>query len=274
MSGLARALREAAQAFDAISDTPRLDAELLLAHALGIGRETLLLDPPFIDVPDSFAALVERRASGEPIAYITGRRSFWTIELQVAPGVLIPRPDSETLIAAAVEHFAGIDGPSRILDLGTGSGALLLAALDQWPGASGLGIDLSEIALRQARGNAERLRLAARAKFRLGDWAEGVAGRFDLVLCNPPYVASEAELGPGVAAHEPHEALYAGADGLADLARIAPSIARLLAPGGLAAIEIGFDQGESAAALFERQGYLPELAHDLAGRPRALLIFG
>ena len=272
MSAIARALREAAQSFETISDTARLDAELLLAYALGIGRETLLLDPPFIEVPDSFAALVERRAAGEPIAYITGRRGFWTIELEVAPGVLIPRPDSETLIAAAVDHFAGSDCPKRVLDLGTGSGALLLAALDQWPTASGLGIDRSAAALDQAHANAERLGMAGRSEFRLGDWANGIDERFDLVLCNPPYVACDAELGLGVAEHEPSEALYAGEDGLADLARIAPVIGGLLASGGFAAIEIGFDQGASAAELFKSQGFLPALAHDLAGRPRALLL--
>lgn len=272
MSAIARALREAAQAFETISDTPRLDAELLLAHALGIGREALLLDPPDAEVPDSFADLVARRVAGEPIAYLIGRRSFWTIELDVAPGVLIPRPDSETLIAAAVEHFAASDGPKRILDLGTGSGALLLAALDQWPKASGVGVDRSEAALQQARGNAERLGMDERAEFGLGDWTEGIAERFDLILCNPPYVAAGAELGPGVVAHEPHEALFAGEDGLADLTRIAPAIGRLLGPAGLAAIEIGFDQSESAAALFKLEGFLPVLARDLAGRPRALLL--
>lgn len=272
MSAIARALREAAAAFEAISGSPRLDAELLMAQALGIGREALLLGPSTAEVPDSFAALVERRAAGEPVAYLVGRRGFWTIELDVAPGVLIPRPDSETLIVAAVEHFAGSGGPKRILDLGTGSGALLLAALDQWPLASGLGIDRSKDALIQARANAERLGMAQRAGFRIGDWADGVIERFDLILCNPPYVATGAYLGLGVAEHEPHEALFAGEDGLADLSRIAPAIAGLLEPDGLAAIEIGFDQGDSAAELFKSHGFLPVLAHDLAGRPRALLL--
>lgn len=274
MSAIAGALREAAHAFEDISDTPRLDAELLLAHALGIDRETLLLDRPFIDVPDSFAALVERRASGEPIAYLTGRRGFWTIELDVAPGVLIPRPDSETLIAAAVEYFAASDGPRRILDLGTGSGALLLAALDQWPQASGLGVDSSLVALDQARANAERLGMAKRAEFRVGDWAEDMAECFGLILCNPPYVACGAALGPGVAEHEPHEALFAGNDGLADLSRIAPAIGGLLAPRGMAAIEIGFGQRERASELFEQRGLNVRITHDLGGRPRALIISG
>lgn len=271
MSAVRRALGEAARAFESISDTPRLDAELLMAHALGVSREAMLLSPPD-ELPDGFASLVKRRAAGQPIAYIVGRRGFWTIELEVGPGVLIPRPDSETLIEAAVGHFAGSTGPRRVLDLGSGSGALLLAALDQWREASGLGIDRSEAALRQARSNAERLGMAGRATFRRGDWAEGIAERFDLVLCNPPYIAVGAELGRGVAAHEPAEALFAGVDGLDDYRRIAPMIAGLLAPAGLAAIEIGFDQADSAAALFLRAGLKSACVQDLGGRARALII--
>nr|WP_029941802.1 peptide chain release factor N(5)-glutamine methyltransferase [Sphingomonas astaxanthinifaciens] len=254
------------------TDTPRLDAELLLAHAYGIERDELLLHPPGGPVPPSFADFLERRCKGEPVAYITGRRAFWNIELEVGPGVLIPRPDSETLIASAIEHFARTDGPERILDLGTGPGTLLLAALDQWPRATGLGIDASEAALAYAQRNAARLGLAPRAHFRLGDWAKKVTERFDLLLCNPPYVATDAELGPGVAEHEPAEALFAGPDGLDDYRRLAPEVGRLLNPGGLAAIEIGYDQADAAAALFREAGLAPELARDLAGRPRALLI--
>jgi release factor glutamine methyltransferase len=267
-----RALHEAVRRLPDCTDTPRLDAELLMAHALGIERDRLLLNPPEVPVPPAFDTYLQRRCAGEPIAYITGRRAFWNIELEVGPGALIPRPDSETLVAAALEHFAGGPGPARILDLGTGPGTLLLATLDCWPGASGLGIDRSEAALSYARRNAERLGLGDRATFRPGDWAEGITERFDLLLCNPPYVARGAQLGPGVAEHEPAEALFGGEDGLEDYRRLAPDIARLLAPGGLAAIEIGFDQGESAAAVFAAHGLQPRLAHDLAGRPRALLM--
>lgn len=267
-----RAVTDAARVLKGVSGTPRLDAELLMADALGIERDELLLRPPSSGVPEGFAALLERRREGEPVAYITGRRAFWNIELEVGPGVLIPRPDSESLIAAAVEHFHRSDGPHRILDLGTGPGTLLLAALDQWPRATGLGIDNSDAALGFARDNARRLGLAPRAHFRLGNWAEGVTERFDLVLCNPPYVATDAELGPGVAEHEPAEALFAGRDGLDDYRRLAPQIGRLLAPGGLAAIEIGSDQAESATAIFRDAGHETALGHDLAGHPRVLLI--
>jgi release factor glutamine methyltransferase len=274
VSRIARALARATEALSPTSDTPRLDAEVLMAAALDIGRDKLILDPPNVAAPDAFADMVERRRAGEPVAYITGQRAFWTIDLEVGPGALIPRPDSETLIAAAVEHFAGTAGPARILDLGTGPGTLLLAALDEWPGATGLGVDASPVALSYARRNAERLGLAGRAEFRIGDWAKGLTSRFDLVLCNPPYVADDAETGPGVAEFEPAEALFAGADGLDDYRRLAPAIAPLLAPGGLAAIEIGHDQGDSAAALFAAAGHAPILARDLANRPRALLIRG
>jgi release factor glutamine methyltransferase len=273
VSQLDRALNRATDRLAKTSDTPRLDAELLMAHALGIERDRLILDPPrAITLQAPYDELVERRAAGEPIAYITGKKAFWNIELEVGPGALVPRPDSETLIAAAIHHFAGSERPDRILDLGTGPGTLLLAALDQWPRATGIGIDSSEQALAYARANAKRLGLDNRSHFKRGDWATGVRETFDLVLINPPYVARDAELGAGVAEYEPHEALFAGDDGLDDYRRLAPTVAPLLEPGGLAAIEIGHDQGASAAALFAQQGLRPELAHDLAGRPRALLI--
>jgi release factor glutamine methyltransferase len=266
-----RAIAKAAQRLTQISDTPLLDAELLLAHALGVEREQLLLDPP-ADIPDAFEELVARRERGEPVAYIVGKRAFWTIELEVAPGVLIPRPDTETLLDSAVAHFEGSAGPKRILDLGTGSGALLLAALNQWPQSSGIGVDRSAEAITIARRNADRLGLADRANLRVGNWAEGVDERFDLILCNPPYVAATAELGPGVAEYEPNEALFAGDDGLEAYRVLAPIFPRLLGEGGLAAVEIGFDQAASATSLLARDGISARLARDLAGRPRALLL--
>jgi release factor glutamine methyltransferase len=271
VTAVARALNRATQKLSATSGTPRLDAELLMAHALGIERDSLLLKPPHM-VPAMYPELVERRATGEPVAYITGKRAFWNIELEVGPGALVPRPDSETLIAAAVEHFAGTPGPQRILDLGTGPGTLLLAALDQWPRATGIGVDSSDDALAYARKNAARLGLAQRAHFRRGDWARGISERFDLVLINPPYVAEGDELGPGVAEHEPAEALFAADEGLAEYKRLAPEIGRLIAPGGLAAIEIGHNQADSVRELLEAEGLQPRLARDLGGRPRAMLI--
>lgn len=272
MSTLGRAMAKASQELGSVSDTPRLDVELLLAAAMGIARDRLLLDPPPGPPPTSFTAMIGRRLAGEPVAYITGHRGFWNIDLEVGPGVLVPRPDSETLITAAVEHFAGRDGPARILDLGTGPGTLLLAALDEWPRATGLGIDFSANALEYARRNAARLGLAPRAELRVGDWAEGIDERFDLVLANPPYVAQDTVLGLGVAEHEPAEALFAGNDGLDAYHMLAPQLGRLIAPQGLAAIEIGYDQADGVSALLKSVGLASRLARDLAGRPRALLI--
>lgn len=272
MKPVARAVDEAARQLSRTSDTARLDAELLMAEALGIDRDRLILHPPDWEPPKRFWTMIERRKAGEPVAYITGRRAFWNIEVHVGPGVLIPRPDSEVLISSAIEHFDGTDGPRRILDLGTGPGTLLLAALDVWPKATGLGVDSSRRALSYAAANARRLGLEERTRFQLGNWGDGIGERFDLILCNPPYVATHAGLGPGVAEHEPPEALFAGPEGLAEIRRLAPEIPRLLAAGGLAAVEIGADQAESAIPLLGRDGLKGRIAPDLAGRPRAVLL--
>ncbi len=264
------ALIAAAQRF-AFSATSRLDSELLLAHALGITRERLLLTLDDWSVPAAFDVLVARRAAHEPVAYLTGTRAFWTIDLHVAPGVLVPRADSETLIEAAVAHFAGSPGPRRILDLGTGSGALLLAALDEWPRASGVGVDASAAALAIAQGNAERLGMADRARMIAGDW-NGTGEAFDLVLCNPPYIEADASLPAEVRDWEPASALFAGADGLDDYRRLAPLLPAQLALGGVACIEIGSEQGERAAALFSAAGLGVALRRDLAGLDRCLVV--
>src|SRR5262245_55193624 len=274
MTAIIRALGRATEQLSKTSDTPRLDAEVLMAASLGMARDKLILTSPNGQAPDLFYEYVERRLKGEPIAYITGHREFWTIDLAVGPGVLVPRPDSETLIVAAVEFYADSAGPKRILDLGTGPGTLLLAALDEWPKAIGLGIDSSEEALYYAQRNAQRLGMADRATFRPGNWAEGIEATFDLILCNPPYVADDAETGPGVREYEPHGALFAGPEGLDAYRRLAPQIGRLLSPGGLIAVEIGYDQAKSARALFEEQGLKPHVATDFGGRTRTLLIRG
>lgn len=264
------ALAEAAARLAEISDTARLDAELLMAHALGVQREAMLLSGLGDAAPAAFEALVRRRLAHEPIAYILGRRAFWTIELEVGPGVLVPRADSETLIEAAVSHF-GARGPATILDLGTGSGALLLAALDQWPEARGVGLDMSVDAIRIARRNVRRLGLRSRALIAMGDWL-GDGDEHDLVLCNPPYVAEDAQLPPEVACHEPPEALYAGRDGLDAYRMIAPVLGDHIAPGGIACIEIGAEQREAASALFAAEGFTVAVRKDLAGRDRCLVL--
>lgn len=261
------ALVAAARRLEPVSPTARLDAELLMAHALGVSRQDLLLKHLDDPVPDGFDPLVARRLTHEPIAYIVGTRGFWTIDLEVGPGVLVPRADSETLIEVAVAHF-GRRVPARILDLGAGPGTLLLAALAEWPSAAGLGIDASEQALAYARRNAARLGLAA--TFQLGDWAEGIAGTFDLILANPPYIGTEEHLPAEVGDHEPREALFAGPDGLDDYSRIVPDLPRLLAPGGIAVLEIGSTQAEAVSGLVRRHGLSPIVTHDLTGLPRVV----
>ena len=272
MKPIARALADATRKLSETSDTSRLDAELIMAEALHIDRDKLILSPPDREVPKRFWIMVGRRAKGEPIAYITGRRAFWNIDLHVGPGVLVPRPDSEVLIASAIEHFEGTNGPERILDLGTGPGTLLLAALDIWPNATGVGIEVSRRALSYASANARRLGFDGRLKFRIGNWAEGLKENFDLILCNPPYIAEGAELGPGVREFEPDEALFAGEHGLDAYRALAPQLPRLLNKDGFAAVEIGPDQSEAVTALLARDGLDATVANDLADRPRAVLL--
>ncbi len=270
MTTLRHALTQATARIAAISESPRLDAELLAAHAMGISRESMLLARLDDPVPPGLVALVERRLAHEPVAYITGSRAFWTIELAVGPGALVPRADSETLIEAAVAHF-GPRAPRSILDLGTGPGTLLLAALDEWRDALGLGVDASTQALAYAQVNAERLEMQDRAHFRIGDWATGIDDRFDLILANPPYIGTDEPLPREVVGHEPASALFAGDDGLDDYRRIVPDLPRLLSPGGIAAIEIGHRQGEAVSALVVAAGLSARVVHDLGGRPRCVI---
>lgn len=259
-------------------DTPRLDAELLLAHALGEERLAMLAGtaPVSAEAVVRFEAMVERRRGREPVAHIVGQREFWSLPLRVTPDVLVPRPDSETLIEAAIAEREA-QAPASILDLGTGSGALLLAALSHWPGARGLGIDRSAAALAVAEDNAVRLGLAGRAAFRRLDWqvpgwVERVGGPFDLVLANPPYVPDDAELMPEVADREPAGALFAGPDGLNDHRILLPALPRLLAPGGVAVLEFGDGQAAALGAMAADAGLAARIVADLAGRPRAIVL--
>jgi len=269
----ADALRDAAARLAAVSETARLDAELLMAHAAGVDRGALLLRLRDMAEPEDFAALVARRLAHEPVAQIVGYRDFWTLRLRVTPDVLTPRPDSETLIEAAIAHFSVLStAPRRILDLGTGSGALLLAALDHWPDATGLGVDISTQALEIANENSRINELEARVTFQQGDWFSGISGQFDLILANPPYIKMGVHLPRDVLDYEPAGALFAGADGLDAYRVIAPQLAAHLADNGVAAIEIGHDQGDSAARLFSTEGLHVALHRDLGDRDRCLIV--
>jgi release factor glutamine methyltransferase len=266
---IVQALADAARHLSAISASPRLDAELLMAHSLGISRDAMLLGDRCGEAPAAFGSLLARRLRHEPIAYILGHREFWTIDLDVTPAVLIPRADSETLIEAAIAHF-GDRSPQRILDLGTGSGALLLAALAQWPEARGLGIDMSQPALAVAVGNARKLGFADRAEFKLGGWDVALGGGFDLILCNPPYVRADEQLPRDVVDFEPASALFAGDEGLDDYRDIAQVLT--LSADGVACIEIGATQATAVSALLQAQGFLTQIRNDLAGRDRCVVV--
>jgi release factor glutamine methyltransferase len=251
------------------SDTPRLDAELLMAHALDVERESMLLKHMADDAPAGFAALLDRRAQHEPIAYILGWRDFWTIRLKVGPGALIPRPDSETLLEAAQAHFAS-HSPKTILDLGTGPGTLLFSALSIWDKARGMGVDASEAALLYARHNMDMLGMAERVQLRVGNWAEGLNQKFDLILCNPPYVETRASISDDVRGFEPASALFAGVDGLDAYRILIPQLPARLHQRGIICLEIGHTQALQVRELFAKTGMQTWVAQDLAGRDRCI----
>lgn len=276
MNDVAKALAQATQILEQTSTTPRLDAELLMAHALKIDRNVLLLRLRDLSVPPHFDALVARRAAEEPVAYIRGHQDFWDLTLSVTPDTLIPRADSETLIEVAQIHFADKAPPRQILDLGTGSGALVLAALSLFPTATGVGIDASKAALDVAHSNADRLGFADRCYMRHASWLdEGWAqnlGTFDLILCNPPYIESDFALMPSVHNFEPHTALFSGAEGLDDYTILIPEISEILSPTGIAIFEIGIGQAKAVCQLADAAGLTASAHRDLAGIERALVM--
>ncbi len=269
---IASALRAATATLAAATiPSARLDAEVLLADILALSRTELLLrrlpGPLTADQASAYHAVIARRARFEPVAYITGVREFWSLTFHVGPGVLIPRPDSEVLIETALAHFKTTP-PRTILDLGTGPGTLLLSGLSAFPDASGLGIDASEAALGYARENAQALGLDARAQFQPGNWTDGLDAQFDLIFCNPPYVARDAVLMPDVAEYEPPAALFAGIDGLDAYRIILPALPARLAPDGIALVEFGAGQAADVMRLAESAGLEGAVYPDLAGHLR------
>ena len=256
---------------------PRRDARLLLADLLACDVSTIIAWPErrlAREVAAAFEARVRRRAAREPVSRIVGRREFWSLTFLVSPDTLDPRPDSEVLVAALLEEVLDRQAPLRLLDLGTGSGCLLLALLSELPKAKGLGIDCSAAALETAQKNAERLGFEARAEFRLGNWGEGLTERFDLLVCNPPYVPEEeiAELEPEVARWEPRRALTGGADGLEAYRILLPQLEHLLERGGRAIFEHGLGQAEAIEDLLPEDTWSKRRSRDLAGHDRALML--
>lgn len=248
---------------------PARDARLLLAHALQIAPDRLLLvldDPQPAAAEARFAALIAARAARQPVSQLIGAREFYGRRFRVTPDVLDPRPETETLIEAALSApFA------RVLDLGTGSGVIVLTLLAERAAASGMGVDISQAALVIARGNATALELGERAEFRQSDWFSAVEGRFDLIVANPPYIAAAemAGLAPEVRNWEPHLALTPGGDGLAAVRAIVAGAGAHLLPGGRILIEIGPTQGADALALLRKAGFgAATLSLDIDGRAR------
>ena len=266
----ARLLREARIA------APELDARLLLCHAAGLTHEASVAGINDALAPDAaarFGTYVARRLASEPVSRIVGVREFYGRPFRIDESTLDPRPDTETLIEAALELVGG-EAPLRLLDLGTGSGCILVTLLAEQPRAGGVGIDKSLPALELARANAESLGVGDRARFIAGDWLEAVQDTFDLVVANPPYlsVADMAGLSNEVGAYDPEDALYGGPDGLAAYRRLVPRLLKVLRPGGIALFEIGHTQAEAVSGLLAEAGLILEQGpwRDLAGRPRVV----
>ena len=258
-------------------DSPVLDARLLLEAGAGVSRLEIVTDPRRAVSDEQVAAvdaLTKRREAREPISHIIGRKHFWTLDLAVNANVLTPRPETEFVVEAGLRETLPADGPHRILDLGAGSGAIILALLKDRPSATGVAIDVSEDALSVLRANAEHVGVAERVQIREGDWANDIDERFDLVVSNPPYIPSAgiAGLAPEVSQFEPRLALDGGADGLAAYRIIIDALPRLLRPGAAFALEVGAGQAEAVKALAEMAGLVvDEPWRDLSGIPRVVV---
>ncbi len=251
---------------------PGRDARLLLRWASGLSAASLTAElntPQSAEEAARYQKAVSERVAGRPVAQVIGEREFWGHVFAVTPDVLDPRPETETLIAAALEH----DPAGRILDLGVGSGCILLTLLAEWPDALGVGVDISAAALAIAQRNAATLGVADRVALIESDWVASVDGSFDLIVSNPPYIseAEMAELSPSVRQYEPRQALSPGGDGLGAYRRIAAELGDALAPDGRLILEVGAGQAAAVEAIFDARGFTPVMRHsDLDGRERCL----
>jgi release factor glutamine methyltransferase len=247
---------------------------VLLAHALGFTQSDLIRNPGQQIDTTIYERLLVRRIGHEPVALIVGRREFWSMEFMVSPASIIPRPDSETLIEAAVAAFGDRRQPTKIIDLGTGTGCLLLALLQEFPTAFGIGVDLAPDAAALAKANATRLGLRSRSAFLVGDWTEAISGSFDLVISNPPYIPGPevATLMPEVAHYEPRLALDGGPDGYDAHRTILSDLNRLLEPNGIAILELGRGQANYVSYLAREAGFQASFRMDLAEIPRAIVL--
>jgi release factor glutamine methyltransferase len=261
---------------DAGLDTPRLDARILVGAAAKLEPSLLFARSDHVlshDEAETVRGFAARRLKHEPVSRILGRREFWGLDFKLNAATLDPRPDTETLVSAALALKAQYPGPRRILDLGTGTGCILLAILSAWPEATGLGIDRAAQAVEGASDNAARLGLAPRAVFREGNWCDGLAERFDLIVSNPPYIAlTEAgALAPDVAYFDPHLALFGGEDGLDAYRALIPAARTRLLEGGRVLLEIGATQAEAVENLLVTAGFaLESRVSDLGGKTRVL----
>ena len=271
---VAEAIRDGLRRLEGIADNPRLEARLLLAHALGATQNELIEDPKRSFNTNEYNSLLTRRINHEPIALITGSREFWSLRFQVSSATLVPRADSETVVEAAIAAFTGRKPPRSILDLGTGTGCLLLALLTEFPSAFGVGTDLGMDSAALAKTNASRLGVAERSAFVVADWTKPIGGVFDLIVSNPPYVCSGdiASLMPEVACHEPNRALNGGPDGCDAYRAIISELKTHLPPLGTAVLELGVDQAPHVVGMARNAGMDVALRHDLAGIPRAAIL--
>lgn len=266
------AIGAAVRALRAVSATPLADAEILLRHVTGLTRADVLVEAerPLSDAQcTEYAALIERRERGEPVAYLTGRREFWSLDLGVSPATLIPRPETELLVERAITRIV-VEAASIIADLGTGCGAVALAIAHERPRARVIAIDRSASALAVARANARRLGIA-NVEFRLGDWLAAAPDmRFDVIVSNPPYVrADDPHLEQGDLRFEPRTALLAGDDGLDAIRRIIGTANECLTAAGWLLLEHGFDQAADVRGLLARSGFLEIRSyHDVGGHER------